>query len=227
MEEENFSPDEAEKLRAGLDELPVEQREVLTLRFIEEMSYEQIAEVIGRPVGTVRSRIHYAKLAAPRKTRIDDPQKGNINMSEKEFAKALLQGEDPIDLQLLTERVLRRDRRRIWVHGTVCILAWMLVVMLPWATILPMVALVGEYQADLMRSVTPATAQQSERLLHVLKMVKGGTLATLVGSFGSMFLAAACTVSLIVLSRRATLRQVNARLAEISSQLKLLTKDPK
>jgi len=27
------------------------------------MSYEQIAEVIGRPVGTVRSRIHYAKLA--------------------------------------------------------------------------------------------------------------------------------------------------------------------
>lgn len=27
------------------------------------MSYEQIAEVIGRPVGTVRSRIHHAKLA--------------------------------------------------------------------------------------------------------------------------------------------------------------------
>jgi hypothetical protein len=35
-------------------------------------------------------------------------------------------------------------------------------------------------------------------------------------------MAAVCTVSLIVASRRATLRQVNARLAEISEQLKAL-----
>jgi RNA polymerase sigma-70 factor, ECF subfamily len=61
--EESFTPEEAENLRAAMDQLPVEQREVLTLRFIQEMSYEQIAEVIERPVGTVRSRIHYAKLA--------------------------------------------------------------------------------------------------------------------------------------------------------------------
>jgi RNA polymerase sigma-70 factor (ECF subfamily) len=60
-EAQSFSPEEAERVRAALDQLPVEQREVLVLRFIEEMSYEHIAEVIGRPVGTVRSRIHYAK----------------------------------------------------------------------------------------------------------------------------------------------------------------------
>ena len=36
--------------------------EVLMLRFVEDMSYEQIAEVIARPVGTVRSRVHYAKV---------------------------------------------------------------------------------------------------------------------------------------------------------------------
>jgi RNA polymerase sigma-70 factor (ECF subfamily) len=62
-EEESFTAEEAASVRAALDELPVEQRDVLVLRFIEEMTYEQIAEVIGRPVGTVRSRIYYAKLA--------------------------------------------------------------------------------------------------------------------------------------------------------------------
>jgi RNA polymerase sigma-70 factor (ECF subfamily) len=62
-DEESFTAEEAKQVRAALDELPLEQREVLVLRFIEEMSYEQIADVIARPVGTVRSRIHYAKLA--------------------------------------------------------------------------------------------------------------------------------------------------------------------
>jgi RNA polymerase sigma-70 factor (ECF subfamily) len=62
-EEVTFTAEEAENVRAALDQLPVEQRDVLVLRFMEEMSYDQIAEVISRPVGTVRSRIHYAKLA--------------------------------------------------------------------------------------------------------------------------------------------------------------------
>jgi RNA polymerase sigma-70 factor (ECF subfamily) len=35
---------------------------VLVLRFIEDMSYEKMAAVIGCPIGTVRSRIHYAKV---------------------------------------------------------------------------------------------------------------------------------------------------------------------
>jgi hypothetical protein len=42
-----------------------------------------------------------------------------------------------------------------------------------------------------------------------------------------MFLAAICTVSLIVLSRRATLRQVNARLGEISAQIRAMGKEGK
>jgi RNA polymerase sigma-70 factor (ECF subfamily) len=36
---------------------------VLTLRFMEDLNYEQIAEVVGCGVGTVRSRLHYAKRA--------------------------------------------------------------------------------------------------------------------------------------------------------------------
>ena len=36
------------------------------LRFIEDMSYEEIARVTGNTLGTVRSRIHYAKAALRR-----------------------------------------------------------------------------------------------------------------------------------------------------------------
>jgi RNA polymerase sigma-70 factor (ECF subfamily) len=61
--EERFAPEDAQAVRAAMDEIPVEHREVLMLRFIEGMNYEQIAGVIGCPLGTVRSRLHYAKLA--------------------------------------------------------------------------------------------------------------------------------------------------------------------
>jgi RNA polymerase sigma-70 factor (ECF subfamily) len=61
--EGELTPEEAAAVRAALDRLGPEQRDILALRFLEDMSYEQIAAVIGRPVGTVRSRIHYAKHA--------------------------------------------------------------------------------------------------------------------------------------------------------------------
>ena len=62
-DEAAFSPDDARQIHAMLDQLNVEHREVLLLRFLEELSYEEIAKVVGCPVGTVRSRIHYAKQA--------------------------------------------------------------------------------------------------------------------------------------------------------------------
>jgi len=58
-----FSPEDAARIHAALDELPAEQREVLVLRFLEELSYEDIGGIVGCPPGTVRSRIHYAKRA--------------------------------------------------------------------------------------------------------------------------------------------------------------------
>ncbi|HMC12564.1 MAG TPA: sigma-70 family RNA polymerase sigma factor [Pirellulaceae bacterium] len=62
-DEGDFSPEDAAHIHTALDELPPEQREVLVLRFLEDMSYEQIARVIGCQLGTVRSRIHYGKRA--------------------------------------------------------------------------------------------------------------------------------------------------------------------
>jgi RNA polymerase sigma-70 factor (ECF subfamily) len=62
-DEDDFSPEEAARVHAALDRLPPDGREVLVLRFLEDMSYEEISLVIGCPLGTVRSRIHYAKQA--------------------------------------------------------------------------------------------------------------------------------------------------------------------
>ncbi len=61
--EVDFSAADAERVHAALDQLSPEHREVLLLRFIEDMSYEDIARVTGCRLGTVRSRIYYAKRA--------------------------------------------------------------------------------------------------------------------------------------------------------------------
>jgi RNA polymerase sigma-70 factor (ECF subfamily) len=37
-----------------------DQRTVIALRYWEDMTLEQIAETLGLPVGTVKSRLHYA-----------------------------------------------------------------------------------------------------------------------------------------------------------------------
>ena len=49
--------DEQRLLHDLLDRLPVELRECLILREIEELSYKEIARVVGAPVGTVMSRL--------------------------------------------------------------------------------------------------------------------------------------------------------------------------
>jgi RNA polymerase sigma-70 factor (ECF subfamily) len=63
---EEFTAEDAQRVHAALDKLPPAQREVLVLRFLEEMTYEDIGRVVGCPPGTVRSRIHYAKRALRR-----------------------------------------------------------------------------------------------------------------------------------------------------------------
>ena len=47
-------------LAAAIAELPAIHREVLTLRFEEDMKLEQIAEVAAIPLSTVKSRLHRA-----------------------------------------------------------------------------------------------------------------------------------------------------------------------
>jgi RNA polymerase sigma-70 factor (ECF subfamily) len=65
-EDDDFSAEDAERVHAALRRLAPEHREVLLLRFFEGMAYEDIARVTGCQLGTVRSRIHYAKRALRR-----------------------------------------------------------------------------------------------------------------------------------------------------------------
>lgn len=50
--------EDADELWDALAHLDPDRRAVLVLRFYEDLPYEQIAEIVQCPVGTVRSRIH-------------------------------------------------------------------------------------------------------------------------------------------------------------------------
>ena len=58
-----FEEEEIAAVHAALAELPCDQREAIVLRFVEGMSYEEIAAATRTPLGTVRSRLYYGKQA--------------------------------------------------------------------------------------------------------------------------------------------------------------------
>lgn len=49
-------------VRFGLEELPLQLKEVIVLCELEEMTYEQAGLILAIPIGTVRSRLHRAKV---------------------------------------------------------------------------------------------------------------------------------------------------------------------
>jgi len=60
-----FSLMAAEEIRLllweAVDQLPLKFRELILMRFMQELKYEEIAEITGLPVGTVKNRIFKAK----------------------------------------------------------------------------------------------------------------------------------------------------------------------
>jgi RNA polymerase sigma-70 factor, ECF subfamily len=63
--EDGFTPamwaekrERMERVRMAVQELPVEFRETVVLCELEEMSYEEAAQALECPIGTVRSRLH-------------------------------------------------------------------------------------------------------------------------------------------------------------------------
>ena len=71
---ENEVFDNAELVHVALQDLSVDHRRVLTLRFLEDMTNDEIAEVVGCSSGTIKSRLHYAKNALRRRIKelLDD-----------------------------------------------------------------------------------------------------------------------------------------------------------
>lgn len=55
---EQYSDDKTESLQAAVEQLPPERRALLELRYHENFDIGQIAEILGIPEGTVKSRIH-------------------------------------------------------------------------------------------------------------------------------------------------------------------------
>ena len=61
-QEQRYSDNERRTVLAGcIEKLPLEFREVIVLRELEEMSYREIAEATGVAIGTVMSRLSRAR----------------------------------------------------------------------------------------------------------------------------------------------------------------------
>jgi RNA polymerase sigma-70 factor, ECF subfamily len=60
-----------ESLHQALDRLPLDFREVIVLRELEGLSYKEIGEVTGVPVGTVMSRLSRARSRLQRALRVE------------------------------------------------------------------------------------------------------------------------------------------------------------
>jgi RNA polymerase sigma-70 factor (ECF subfamily) len=60
-EEVLFQKEMGKKVEAALNGLPLQYREVLVLRHLEDLSYEEISELLKLPLGTVKNRLFRAR----------------------------------------------------------------------------------------------------------------------------------------------------------------------
>lgn len=72
---ENLSFENEEQVHYGLSKISLPHREVLTLYFLQDLTLEQIADVLNISIGTVKSRLYYAKHALKAAL----AKEGNIN----------------------------------------------------------------------------------------------------------------------------------------------------
>jgi len=153
-------------------------------------------------------------------------------MGEKELGRALLD----LDARTLagaadprepTMRILERDRRRIgwqtavtialWI-GALFMVLWMLVAL---ALLMPLEAHLHDEVQVARAGMTPQMREEAQFEAHIMSRL---IILGITCSVGVLALAAGSTVLLVLSTRRATLRQINASLLEISEQLKQLRK---
>ena len=153
-------------------------------------------------------------------------------MTDKELSRALLDLDawmlaGATDPREATMKILNQDRRRVWWWSAITIAFWIgALLMVLW--MLVAMALLMPFEAHLRNpdevarvGMTPEMLKEAELKAHIVsRMITVGITA----SVGVLALAAGSTVLLVLASRRATLRQINASLLEISEQLKGLRK---
>ena len=60
-EEQLVQQSEAERVRAAISELPEHHRQIIELCHFQDCSYQEMAEILEIPVGTVMSRLYHAR----------------------------------------------------------------------------------------------------------------------------------------------------------------------
>ena len=102
---DDFDAGDAEAVHAALGELSVPHREALTLLFLQDLSVDEIAQVIGVSPGTVKSRVHYAKRAM-RRSSSEQGVRTWLTLP-RDFGERLVAREevDPMRLEQLREQV--------------------------------------------------------------------------------------------------------------------------
>jgi len=59
--------DEWERVQKAVTSLPLPQRVVIVMYYLNDLSLQEIADILQVPVGTVKSRLYYGRLALKRK----------------------------------------------------------------------------------------------------------------------------------------------------------------
>jgi len=62
--------EEAQRVQQAIASLPLNQRVVVVLYYINDLSLQEIADILGIPEGTVKSRLHYGRLALRKQLRV-------------------------------------------------------------------------------------------------------------------------------------------------------------
>ncbi|MBI2952302.1 sigma-70 family RNA polymerase sigma factor [bacterium] len=60
-----------EMIQEAIESLPANYRKVILLRDVEGLSYQEIAKIVSRPVGTVKSRVNRARLRLQRRLKME------------------------------------------------------------------------------------------------------------------------------------------------------------
>jgi RNA polymerase sigma-70 factor (ECF subfamily) len=53
--------DDVRHMQKAIDGLPINQRVVIVLYYLNDLSLQEIADILSVPVGTVKSRLHYGR----------------------------------------------------------------------------------------------------------------------------------------------------------------------
>ena len=87
----------AQEITRAFDELSEEARAMVLLADVEELSYKEIAEVMGCPIGTVMSRLHRARKQLQASMQQHARQLGIIDADDNDT-------EDPVSLEAFRSR---------------------------------------------------------------------------------------------------------------------------